>query len=68
MTDTGYLQHGHAPGPYITMSVPIKQDVWPNAHRWLARYPDRWRVVYVQVNRTFIRYKGEKITILIDGV
>lgn len=34
--DIGYLQHGKAPGPFRTESVKVKQDVWPNADKWLA--------------------------------
>ena len=64
----GYLQHGEAPGPMMTEPVRIKQDVWPNADKWLAFYEGKWRRVVVQVNRTFIRFDGEKITIQIEGV
>jgi hypothetical protein len=68
MTDMGYLQHGTAPGPMRTEAVPIKQDVWPNADKWLARFEGQWRRVHVQLARTFIVYQGEKITIQIEGV
>ena len=65
----GYLQHGkETPGPYVTEVVGVKQDVWPNADKWLARYENKWRRVFVQVNRTYIKYNGEKITIQIEGV
>lgn len=69
MSDTGYLQHSAGPnGPFRTESVAIKQDVWPNADKWLAHFEGRWRRVHVQVNRTFIVYRGERINILIYGV
>lgn len=64
----GYLQFGKAPGPFQTKQVHVKQDVWPNADKWLALYESKWRRVHVQVNRTYIVYHGEKITIQIDGV
>lgn len=64
----GYLQHGVEGNPMLTEVVIVKQDVWPNAGKWLAYYEKKWRRVHVQVKRTFIVYNGEKITIKIDGV
>lgn len=61
MKDLGYLQHG----PFRTESVPIKNEY---ADRWLARYEGKWRRVHMQVNRLFIVYRGERITIQIEGV
>lgn len=67
--DIGYLQHGQgSKGPFRTESVYIKQDVWPNADKWLAFYEGKWRRVHVQVNRLYIVYVGERITIQIEGV
>lgn len=66
--DIGYLQHGHNHGPFMTQAVSVKQDVWPNADKWLALYESKWRRVHVQVNRLYIVYNGEKITIQIEGV
>ena len=64
--DIGYLQHGAGTsGPFSTESVHVKHEF---ADRWLARFEGKWRRVHIQVNRTFIVYKGEKITILIEGV
>lgn len=66
--DTGFLQHGKAPGPFRTESVKVKQDVWPNADKWLAFYEGKWRRVFVQLNRLYIVYAGERITVQIEGV
>jgi hypothetical protein len=66
--ETGYLQHGKAPGPFRTESVPVKPDSWPHVGLWLARYEGKWRRVHVQVKRTYIVCRGERITIQIDGV
>lgn len=69
MMETGYLQHGKGTnGPFRTEQVNVKQDVWPNADKWLAFFEGKWRRVFVQVNQTFIRFNGEKIVIQIDGV
>jgi len=64
----GYLQHGEATGPFRTETVQVKQDVWPNADKWLAFYEGKWRRVKVQVKRTCITCYGENITIQIEGV
>ncbi len=61
----GYLQHGTMPGPFRTERTVLKHQ---GADRYLAHYEGRWRKVHIQVGRTFIVYRGEKITILIDGV
>lgn len=65
MNDIGYLQHGQAPGPFRTERVRIHHshcDVW---HAW---YEGRYRLVHIQVKRTFIVYRGQRITIKIEGV
>lgn len=61
----GYLQHGQSPGPFLTEAVRIKHLY---ADQWQAWYEGKWRTVFVQVNRTYIRVKGERITIQIEGV
>lgn len=62
----GYLHHGEGTeGPFRTESVRVVNEY---ADRWLARFEGRWRRVYIQVNRLYIVYRGEKITIQIDGV
>lgn len=67
--DYGYLQHGTAPGPFLTESVPVKMsESWPTYGTWYARFANKWRKVHIQVNRTFIVYQGERITIQIEGV
>lgn len=66
--ERGYLQHGTGNGPFQTESVPVKEDTWPNIGGWLALYEGKWRKVHIQVNRTYIVYKGERITIQIEGV
>ena len=64
MSDIGYLHHG----PFRTESVHIKARGWPHSGQWLARFEGRWRVVHVQLDRLFIVYQGERITIQIEGV
>lgn len=62
----GYLQHGAGTaGPFYTERVAVKNEY---GDRWLARFEGRWRRVHIQVNRTYIYYRGQKITILIEGV
>jgi hypothetical protein len=64
--DYGYLQHGHGTnGPFRTERVIVKHQA---PYIWHARYEGKWRKVHVQVSRTFIVYRGERITIQIDGV
>jgi hypothetical protein len=64
--DYGYLQHGNGTkGPYRTEKVLVKNEY---GDRWLARFEGKWRRVHIQVNRTYIVFQGEKITIQIDGV
>lgn len=64
--DIGYLQHGRGTdGPYRTEAVRVRMEP---PFEWFARFEGRWRKVFVQVNSTFIRYRGQRIPILIDGV
>lgn len=63
-----YIQFVLQGGPMITLSAPAKQDVWPNADKWLVLYESKWRRVHVQVNRLYIVYLGEKLTVQIEGV
>lgn len=64
--DRGYLQHGHGTaGPFRTESVRIRCEY---ADRWQALFEGRWRRVHIQVKRLFILYRGEKITIEIEGL
>lgn len=65
MTFKGYLQHGTAPGPLRTEAVPVRNEF---GSKWAAQYEGKWRRVHIQVNRTYIVYQGERITIQIDGV
>lgn len=66
MADIGYLQHGRGTnGPFRTEAVRLKHEY---ADRWLARFEGKWRRVHIQVKRTFIVYRSEKITIVIEGV
>jgi hypothetical protein len=59
--DFGYLQHPtNASGRVAVRSVPVGE--------WEAYYEGRWRKVHMQVNRLYIVYQGERITIQIDGV
>lgn len=61
----GYLQHGTAPGPCRTESVRIKNEY---SDKWLAFFEGKWRRVHIQLRRTYIVFRGEKITIQIEGV
>lgn len=64
--NVGYLQHGQGTkGPFRTEAVKIRHDA---PSRWYARFEGQWRLVHVQVNRTYIVFMGEKITIQIEGV
>jgi hypothetical protein len=64
--NTGYLQHGTGTqGPFRTEAVRIKHEF---ADRWLARFEGKWRRVHIQVRRTYIVFRGERITIQIEGV
>jgi len=66
MSDIGYLQHGAgASGPFRTESVPIRH-IMPD--EWQARFEGKWRKVHTTVRRLFITYRGEKITITVEGV
>lgn len=60
----GYLQHGEGAGPFLTQKVCIQNEY---ADRWLAWYEGKWRRVHIQLNRLYIVYLGEKITIQIYG-
>lgn len=64
--DYGYLHHGQGTnGPFRTERVLVKHL---HGFEWQARFEGRWRKVHIQVKRTFIVYRGERITIQIDGV
>ena len=67
--DYGFLQHGAgSSGPFRTEKVRIKLRGYPHTGQWVAQFMGRWRVVHVQLNRTFIVWRGERITIEIEGV
>lgn len=67
--DVGYLQHGEGTqGPFRTEGVKIKERGYPHTGEWLAHFEGRWRVVHMQLNRLYIVYRGERITIQIEGV
>lgn len=61
----GYLQHGTAPDPCRTESVRVHHEY---GDRYQAWFEGRWRRVYISVKRMFILYRGEGITIQIEGV
>lgn len=65
MSDYGYLQHGTAPGPFRTDRVKVRHEY---ADRWSVWFEGRWRRVHIQVNRTWIVYQGQRITVQIEGV
>jgi hypothetical protein len=69
MSDTAYLQHGKGTnGPFRTEAVPAAERGYPHPGQWVVRFEGRWRVVHQQVNRLFIVYRGERITVQLDGV
>lgn len=64
--DYGYLQHGSGTqGPFCTERVRVKHEASGIWHAW---YEGRWRLVHVQLRRLYIVHRGERITILIEGV
>lgn len=64
--DYGYLQHGKGTnGPFRTERVTLRHC---GADNWAARFEGAWRKVHIQVNRLYIVYRGEKITIQIEGL
>lgn len=64
--DYGYLQHGAGTaGPFRTERVQVKNEY---GGRWIAWFEGRWRLVHIQLHRTWIVYQGERITIQIEGV
>lgn len=60
--DVGYLQHGR--GTRME-SVRVRHTAPDIYHAW---YEGRYRLVHVQLRRLFIVYRGERITIQIEGV
>jgi hypothetical protein len=64
-TEKGYLQHGIAPGPLRTEAVTVKHEY---ADRYLAWFEGKWRRVHLQMRRNYIVFRGEKITIQVEGV
>lgn len=66
METFGYLQHGHGTdGPFRTERVHVRNE-WGD--RWQVHYEGRWRRVHLQLGRTYIVHRGERITVLIEGV
>lgn len=63
--DKAYLQFGKERGPFYTVSAPLRHM---GADRYLALFESKWRKVHVQVNRTYIVYQGEKVTIDMQGM
>lgn len=65
LMDYGYLQFGSGNGPVVTLRVSVRMRPPFN---WFALYEGKWRKVHVNLSRTWIVYRGEKITINIEGV
>lgn len=66
MSDHGYLQHSCGPtGPFLTEKVRVRNQY---GDRWQAFFEGKWRRVHIQVSRLFIVYRGERVTIQIEGV
>lgn len=64
--DHAYLQHGAGTnGPFRTERVALRHE---HADRYLVRFEGKWRRVHVQVRRTYIVYRGEKITVQVSGL
>lgn len=61
---TGYLQHGQQPGPFRTERVTVRHLY---GDRYEAHFEGRWRLVHVQVNRLYIVWQGQRITLQIEG-
>lgn len=62
----GYLKHGAGTiGPFCTEEVTVRHKCPGIYEAW---FEGRWRKVHVQIKRLYITYKGEKITIKIEGV
>ena len=68
--DFGYLHHVaiRKDGTRDSFCTELVQVKHLFADNWQAYFEGKWRKVYIQVNRTFIKFKGEKITIEIEGV
>jgi len=65
-TDYGYIHHGEGTnGPFMTQRVAAKMQ---HPFNWYVQYEGRWRKVHVKLNKVFIIYKGEKLTVQIEGV
>ena len=65
MSDFGYLQHGTQPGPFRTERVKVRHEY---ADRWQVWFEGRWRRVHIAVNRTWVVFQGQRITVQIEGV
>lgn len=64
--DVAYLQHGKGTtGPFRTESVPLRHECLDS---WSVRFEGRWRKVHIQINRLYVVYRGERITVQIFGV
>ena len=61
----GYLQHGSGNGPFRTERVRVKHEM-PDI--WSAWFEGRWYKVHANLSKTWIVYRGERITIQIAGV
>lgn len=64
--DYGYLQHGTGTnGPFRTEKATIRHLF---ADNWQCFYEGKWRKVHVTLSRLYIIFRGNKITIQIEGV
>lgn len=58
--DTGLVTcYGH------DVKIPVKNE---HSDRWLAFFEGKWRRVNILVSKTYINYRGYKLTIKIDGL
>lgn len=63
--DIGYLQHGDKATCMRTESVSVKHLY---ADNYQVFYEGKWRKVHIQVNRLYIVYRGNKITLTYHGL
>ncbi len=64
----GYLQHGQGYGPFRNSLRTERVNVMHEfGDRYQVWFEGRWRRVHIQVKRTYIVYRGAKITLQIEG-
>lgn len=64
-TDIGYLHFGEGSEPRQTVSVKVR---CLHSDNWQAFYAAKWRKVYIQKGKTFLKMHNKNIQIQIEGV